>query len=92
LLPGWSDGTRFGRQALDSPDYRLGPSRTPRGAPTRAGADPDHIERAVTLYASGLSCTSIGKELNVNPETVRQALLKAGVAMRRPGRPRAMES
>jgi hypothetical protein len=50
---------------------------------------PDHIERAVTLYASGLSCASIGKELIVNPETVRQALLKAGVAMRRPGRPSA---
>jgi len=49
---------------------------------------PDHIERAVTLYASGLSCASIGRELQVNPETVRQALLKTGVAMRRPGRPR----
>ena len=49
---------------------------------------PDHIERAVSLYASGLSCASIGKELQVNPETVRQALLKAGVAMRKPGRPR----
>ena len=50
---------------------------------------PDHVERAVSLYASGLSCASIGKELIVNPETVRQALLKAGVAMRRPGRPSA---
>ena len=53
----------------------------------------DHIERAVSLYASGLSCASVSKELQVNRETVRQALLKAGVAMRRPGRPpRAMES
>ena len=42
---------------------------------------PDHIERAVSLYSSGRSCASIGKELQVNPETVRQALLKAGVAM-----------
>ena len=50
---------------------------------------PDHIERAVSSYASGRSCASIGKELQVNPETVRQALLKAGVAMRRPGHPRA---
>jgi hypothetical protein len=49
----------------------------------------DHIERAVSSYASGRSCASIGKELQVNPETVRQALLKAGVAMRKPGRPRA---
>ena len=52
---------------------------------------PDHIERAVSLYASGRSCASIGKELQVNPETVRQALLKAGVAMRRPGRPSSHE-
>jgi len=53
---------------------------------------PDHIERAVTLYASGLSCASVGREFQVNPETVRRALLKAGTAMRRPGRPRAIES
>jgi hypothetical protein len=37
---------------------------------------PDHIEQVVSLYASGLSCVSIGRELQVNPETVRQALLK----------------
>ena len=49
---------------------------------------PDHIERAVSSYASGLSCASIAKDLKVNPETVRHALLKAGVIMRRPGRPR----
>jgi len=53
---------------------------------------PDHVERAVSQYASGRSCASIGKELQVNPETIRQALLKAGLAMRRPGRPRATES
>ena len=51
---------------------------------------PDHIERAVSLYSSGRSCASIAKELQVNPETIRQALLKDGVAMRRPGRPPAM--
>jgi len=50
---------------------------------------PDHIEQAVSSYASGRSCASIGKELRVNPETIRQALLKAGIAMRKPGRPRA---
>jgi transposase-like protein len=50
---------------------------------------PDRIERAVSSYALGCSCASIGRELRVNPETVRQALLKAGVAMRKPGRPRA---
>jgi len=52
---------------------------------------PDHLERAVSLYASGRSCASIGKELHVNPETVRQPLLKAGVTLRRPGRPRTMQ-
>jgi len=49
---------------------------------------PDHIERAISSYTSGRSCASIAKDLKVNPETVRQALLKAGVALRRPGRPR----
>jgi len=52
---------------------------------------PDHIERAVASYASGRSCASIANDLHVNPETVRQALLKAGVAMRRPGSPRATQ-
>ena len=28
---------------------------------------PDHIERAVSSYASGRSCASIGKEIRVNP-------------------------
>jgi hypothetical protein len=51
---------------------------------------PEHIEQAVSSYASGRSCASIGNEFQVNPETVRQALLKAGVTIRRPGRPRAM--
>jgi hypothetical protein len=32
---------------------------------------------------------SVGKELEVSPETVRQALIKVGVKMRKPGRPRA---
>jgi transposase-like protein len=50
---------------------------------------PDHIHRAVSSYASGRSCASIGKQLHVNPETVRQVLLKAGVVIGRPGRPSA---
>jgi hypothetical protein len=44
---------------------------------------PDHIERALVLYASGRSCASIGHEFQVNAETIRQALLKVGVAIRR---------
>jgi len=40
------------------------------------------------LYASRLPCVSIGKELKVNPETVRHSLQKVDVAMRRRGRPR----
>jgi hypothetical protein len=46
-----------------------------------------HLERAAALYASGRSCASIARELQVSPETIRQALLRIGVAMRRPGRP-----
>jgi hypothetical protein len=55
----------------------------------RRGLTPDRIEQAVSSSALGCSCASIGRELRANPETVRQALLKAGMAMRRPGRPSA---
>jgi hypothetical protein len=61
------------------------------GSARSAGARPRHIERAVSSYASERSCASIAKDLRVNPETVRQALLKADVAMRRPGRPRPLQ-
>lgn len=44
-------------------------------------------DRAVALYAEGRSCASIGHQLNVAPETVRQGLLGAGITLRRPGRP-----
>jgi hypothetical protein len=48
----------------------------------------DFVNQAVTLYGSGRSCASIGKELHVSPETARQALIKVGVQIRKPGRPR----
>jgi len=80
----WPEGTRFTGPVL---------ALLERHRVSRRGRvlTPDHVERAVSLYSTGRSCTSIGKELQVNPETIRQALLKAGMAMRRPGRPRTME-
>src|SRR6202035_812768 len=86
LLPGRrGDGTRLGRQALDPPDHGLG--LLERHHVNRRGRvlTPDEIERAVSSYASRRSCASIGREVQGNPETVRQALLKAGAAMRSPG-------
>ena len=43
-------------------------------------------DRAVALYADGLSCASIGRQLRVAPETVRKGLLAVGITLRRPGR------
>jgi hypothetical protein len=57
------------------------------GVPIRVHVlTPDRIERAAALYASRRSCASIAREFQVSPETIRQALLKVGVAMRRSGR------
>ncbi|HMK63658.1 MAG TPA: helix-turn-helix transcriptional regulator, partial [Acidimicrobiales bacterium] len=44
-------------------------------------------EEALRLYGEGCSCASIGRQLKINPETVRQHLLAAGQKLRRPGRP-----
>jgi len=46
-------------------------------------------ERAIRLYAEGRSCAAIARQFKVNPETVRQHLLAAGVTLRSPGRPRS---
>ena len=47
----------------------------------------DLNKQATRLYTEGISCGSIGRDLRVTPETVRQHLMKAGVALRRSGRP-----
>lgn len=59
-----------------------------KGVPRRGRVwSPDLNEQATRLYTEGKSCASIGRELRVNPETVRQHLIRAGVTLRRPGRP-----
>ena len=47
----------------------------------------DRTRQAVDLYAEGRSCAAIARRFKVNPETIRQHLLAAGVVLRRPGRP-----
>jgi len=42
------------------------------------------ILKAIVLYQSGKSFVTVGKELNVNPETIRQALIERGVKIRGP--------
>jgi hypothetical protein len=42
----------------------------------------DHLRRAIASYERGHSCATIAKELAVHPETVRRALMKAGVSIR----------
>jgi DNA-directed RNA polymerase specialized sigma24 family protein len=45
------------------------------------------VRQVVNLYVAGTSAESIGKRLNVSPTSVRRALTKAGVPLRRRGRP-----
>lgn len=40
------------------------------------------IQKAIAIYQSGKSFVAVGKELNVNPETIRQTFIKRGVAIR----------
>jgi AraC-like DNA-binding protein len=56
------------------------------GAESRRGVVDRRIEEARSLYESGESLATIGNRYGVNPSTVRNALLKAGVTMRpKPG-------
>ena len=43
---------------------------------------PEQLDLACTLYRDGLSLTKVGKQLGRRAETVRQALMKAGVEIR----------
>lgn len=47
---------------------------------------PALTKQAIRLYAQGCSCAAIGDRLKVNPETVCQHLLIAGLTLRGPGR------
>ena len=46
--------------------------------------DQNQIDEAVDLYRQGKSAATIGKELSINPATVRFALQKGGVKLRGP--------
>ena len=48
----------------------------------------EQVDRAAELYASGLSLAKVGQLMCVNAETVRQRLLKRGVALRGPNEKR----
>lgn len=43
---------------------------------------PEQLDLACTLYRGGLSLTKVGRQLGRPAETVRQALMKAGVEIR----------
>jgi hypothetical protein len=43
---------------------------------------PEQVDLACALYRGGLSLTKVGVQLERRAETVRQALLKAGIEMR----------
>ncbi|MBB2976137.1 transposase-like protein [Microbacterium endophyticum] len=42
------------------------------------------VSEATRLYESGLSLSQVAKQLDVNQETMRTAILKAGVTLRPP--------
>ncbi|MDI9892815.1 hypothetical protein [Microbacterium sp. IEGM 1404] len=46
----------------------------------------DQVGEAARLYESGLSLSQVAKRLDVNQETMRTAILKAGVVLREPTR------
>jgi uncharacterized protein YjcR len=46
------------------------------------------IDRAVDLYATGMSTRQVGEQLGCDAETIRTHLKRRGVQMRQAGRPR----
>jgi len=48
----------------------------------RTAIDPAEVERAVQLYAQGLSCLRIATDLNHRPSTIWSMLTRAGVQLR----------
>lgn len=47
---------------------------------------PEQVSEAARLYESGLSLSQVAKRIDVNQETMRTAILKAGVVLREPTR------
>ena len=52
----------------------------------------DQVSEAAQLYESGLSLSQVATQLNVNQETMRVAILKAGVVLREPTKAKAPQS
>jgi DNA-directed RNA polymerase sigma subunit (sigma70/sigma32) len=53
------------------------------GAERRAGVIDRNLDEARRLYESGSSLAQVGQHFDVDPETVRRALKKNGVKMRK---------
>lgn len=45
---------------------------------------PDQVSEAAQLYQAGLSLSQVAKQLDVNQETMRAAIMRAGVVLREP--------
>lgn len=45
---------------------------------------PDQVSEAAQLHQAGLSLSQVAKQLGVNQETMRAAILRAGVVLREP--------
>ncbi|MBF4561167.1 helix-turn-helix domain-containing protein [Microbacterium sp. VKM Ac-2870] len=50
----------------------------------RQPMSPEQVSKAAQLYEAGLSLSQVAKHLDVNQETMRTAILKAGAALREP--------
>lgn len=50
----------------------------------RQAMTPEQVSKAAQLYEAGLSLSQVAKQLDVNQETMRTAILKAGVVLREP--------
>lgn len=49
---------------------------------------PGQVSEASRLYESGQSLSQVAKRLDINQETMRTAILKAGVVLRKPVKPK----
>ncbi|WP_448238434.1 hypothetical protein [Microbacterium paulum] len=62
----------------------IGILREKRVVVRRQPLTPDQVNEAARLYESGLSLSQVAKQLSVNQETMRVAIMKAGVLLREP--------
>lgn len=77
----WPGSTGFNRTTVSAILARAGIE------PRQHGLTDAHLQEAARRYADGETCAVLARHFRTDPETVRQALRRAGVTMRRPGRP-----